>query len=78
MTFERCAGAGAVAGGSCPVPNGILDPHGTDTVAIAVWNLDGSTGGLGEVALTAYGSYASSPAVRQNDSPRYDSGRYEP
>ncbi|MER6394804.1 beta-galactosidase [Kitasatospora sp. NPDC001603] len=63
---------------SFPVPNGILDPHGTNTVAIAVWNLDGSTGGLGGVALTAYGSYASSLAVRQNDSPRYDSGRYEP
>jgi beta-galactosidase GanA len=61
---------------SFPVPNGVLDPHGRNTVAIAVWNLDGSTGGLGKVALTNYGSYASSLTVAQNDSPRYDPSRY--
>jgi hypothetical protein len=32
---------------SFPVPNGILNPNGPNTIAIAVWNLDGSTGGLG-------------------------------
>ncbi|MFE7854253.1 beta-galactosidase [Streptomyces sp. NPDC057403] len=59
-----------------PVPDGILDPHGRNSVAIAVWNLDGSTGGLGRVSLTDYGSYASSLRVAQNDSPRYDPRRY--
>src|SRR5206468_2260597 len=44
--------------------------------AIAVWNLDGSTGGLGKVSLTDYGSYASSLRVTQNDSPRYDHKKY--
>ncbi|MFF4259777.1 beta-galactosidase [Streptomyces sp. NPDC001663] len=59
-----------------PVPNGILNPNGRNSIAIAVWNLDGSTGGLGEVALTNYGSYASSLRVAQNDSPRYDPRTY--
>ncbi|MFG1811868.1 beta-galactosidase [Streptomyces sp. NPDC049040] len=59
-----------------PVPNGILDPNGHNTVAIAVWNLDGSTGGLGKVELTNYGSYASSLQVAQNTSPGYDRKTY--
>ncbi|MEU6285424.1 beta galactosidase jelly roll domain-containing protein, partial [Streptomyces sp. NPDC047028] len=59
-----------------PVPDGILNPHGHNSIAIAVWNLDGSTGGLGKVSLTDYGSYASSLQVAQNDSPRYDRTRY--
>ncbi|GAA5200167.1 beta-galactosidase [Rugosimonospora acidiphila] len=61
---------------SFPVPNGILNPDGKNTIAIAVWNLDGSTGGLGTVALTNYGSYASSLTVAQNDSPGYDAATY--
>jgi beta-galactosidase GanA len=61
---------------SFPVPNGILNPNGSNSIAIAVWNLDGSTGGLGTVELTNYGSYASSLAVAQNDSPRYDPHKY--
>jgi len=32
---------------SFPVPNGILNPDGTNSIAIAVWNLDGSTGRAG-------------------------------
>ena len=59
-----------------PVPNGILNPNGHNSIAIAVWNLDGTTGGLGKVALTDYGSYASSLRVAQNDSPRYDPRTY--
>ncbi|MET9908481.1 beta-galactosidase [Streptomyces sp. NPDC006476] len=59
-----------------PVPNGILNPNGRNSIAIAVWNLDGSTGGLGKVSLTNYGSYASSLRVAQNDSPRYDARTY--
>ncbi|WUH89229.1 beta-galactosidase [Streptomyces sp. NBC_00433] len=59
-----------------PIPNGILDPDGHNSIAIAVWNLDGSTGGLGKVELTNYGSYASSLHVAQNASPRYDRATY--
>jgi hypothetical protein len=61
---------------SFPVPNGILNPNGTNSIAIAVWNLDGSTGGLGTVSLTNYGSYASSLHVAKNDSPSYDPHTY--
>jgi beta-galactosidase GanA len=61
---------------SFPVPNGILNPNGSNTIAIAVWNLDGSTGGLGAVSLTSYGSYTSSLRVAQNESPRYDPRKY--
>ncbi|WP_406447751.1 beta-galactosidase [Streptomyces sp. NBC_00876] len=61
---------------SFPVPNGVLDPHGKNRIAIAVWNLDASTGGLGKVELTNYGSYASSLKVARNDSPRYDKAKY--
>ncbi|MBM9510390.1 beta-galactosidase [Actinacidiphila acididurans] len=61
---------------SFPVPNGILNPHGRNTIALAVWNLDGSTGGLGTVALTNYGSYASSLTVAQNDSPGWNNTTY--
>jgi beta-galactosidase GanA len=61
---------------SFPVPNGILNPNGSNSIAIAVWNLDGSTGGLGTVSLTNYGSYASSLKVAQNVSPRYDPHKY--
>jgi beta-galactosidase GanA len=61
---------------SFPVPNGILNPNGSNSIAIAVWNLDGSTGGLGRVELTNYGSYASPLQVTQNVSPRYDPHKY--
>ncbi len=61
---------------SFPVPNGILDPNGDNTIAIAVWNLDGTTGGLGTVALTNYGSYTSSLRVAQNTSPGYDPAQF--
>ncbi|MET9218101.1 beta-galactosidase [Streptomyces sp. NPDC003300] len=61
---------------SFPLPNGVIDPHGRNTVSLAVWNLDGTTGGLGKVALTDYGSYASSLTVARNQSPRYDKARY--
>jgi beta-galactosidase GanA len=61
---------------SFPVPNGILNPNGSNTIAIAVWNLDGQTGGLGKVALTNYGSYASSLRVAQNHSPGYNRAEF--
>ncbi|HEY0531882.1 MAG TPA: beta-galactosidase [Actinoplanes sp.] len=61
---------------SFPIPNGILHTDGRNTIAIAVWNLDGSTGGLGQVSLTDYGSYASSLKVADVASPGYDARRY--
>ncbi|NUR27972.1 MAG: cellulase family glycosylhydrolase [Catenulispora sp.] len=61
---------------SFPIPNGILKTNGSNTIAIAVWNLDGSTGGLGTVSLTDYGSYASSLTVGAVTSPRYDPATY--
>ncbi|GAB3892086.1 hypothetical protein GCM10029964_066320 [Kibdelosporangium lantanae] len=61
---------------SFPVPTGVLNPHGTNTIAIAVWNTDASTGGLGQVKLVTYGSYASSLHVNMNESPGYDPRRY--
>jgi hypothetical protein len=59
-----------------PIPNGILDPNGTNTIAIAVWNTDASTGGLGAVSLESFGSYASPLQVSTVDSPRYDHATY--
>jgi beta-galactosidase GanA len=61
---------------SFPVPNGILKAAGRNTIAIAVWNLDGSTGGLGAVSLTDYGSYASSLQVGTVASPGYNEAVY--
>lgn len=61
---------------SFPVPNGVLNPHGKNDIVIAVWNLDGTSGGLGKVALTNYGSYSSSLAVAQNVGTRYVSSVY--
>jgi Beta-galactosidase jelly roll domain len=60
---------------SFPIPNGILRTDGSNTIAIAVWNLDSSTGGLGQVSLTNYGSYASSLTVGPVFSPGYQSVR---
>ncbi len=39
-----------------PIPNGILKPNGSNSIAIAVWNTDASTGGLGTVSLESFGS----------------------
>jgi beta-galactosidase GanA len=61
---------------SFPVPNGILNPNGRNSIAIAVWNLDAGTGGLGRVSLTDYGSFASSLRVRMNRSPGYSARTY--
>jgi beta-galactosidase GanA len=57
---------------SFPIPNGILRTDGSNTIAIAVWNLDSSTGGLGQVSLTDYGSYASALRVGPVFSPGYE------
>jgi beta-galactosidase GanA len=43
---------------SFPVPPGILRTNGANTIAIAVWNEDESTGGLGDVRLEQYANLA--------------------
>jgi beta-galactosidase len=39
------------------LPQGILRHQGENTIALAVWSADGSTGGLGQVTLEALGNY---------------------
>ncbi|MEY9966197.1 beta-galactosidase GanA [Streptacidiphilus sp. MAP12-16] len=59
-----------------PIPNGILRPNGADSIAIAVWNTDGSTGGLGTVSLESFGSTTSPLQTAPVDSPHYSSSTY--
>lgn len=56
---------------SFPVPPGILRADGTNTLAIAVWNEDASSGGLGEVRLQQYANLATSLRVTDVSSPGY-------
>jgi beta-galactosidase len=42
-----------------PIPNGVIDPHGTNSITIAVWKTDDTPGGLGAVSLVDYGSVTS-------------------
>ncbi len=58
------------------IPTGILNPDGRNTIAIAVTNEDGSTGGLGTVSLFSYGSPVSSLRVPPVSSPGYDATTY--
>jgi beta-galactosidase GanA len=61
---------------SFPIPTGILRPNGTNTIAIAVWNTDASTGGLGRVSLESYGTSASPLRVSAVSAPGYSARRY--
>ncbi len=63
---------------SYPIPNGILNPNGANSIAIAVWNTDGSTGGLGTVSLESYGTHLSPLKVGQVNSPKYQAALYKP
>jgi beta-galactosidase GanA len=47
---------------SFPIPTGILNPDGDNTIAIAVWSPDATTGGLGTVRLESYGTELSALA----------------
>ncbi|HEU5156740.1 MAG TPA: beta-galactosidase [Streptosporangiaceae bacterium] len=55
-----------------PVPPGILRTNGANTLAIAVWNEDGDTGGLGAVTLDQYANLATGLRVSNVPSPPYD------
>ncbi|GAA4614281.1 beta-galactosidase [Actinoallomurus liliacearum] len=50
-----------------PIPPGILRTDGRNTLAIAVWNVDDATGGLGQVGLRQYADLATS--LRASDVP---------
>ncbi|MEN3360578.1 MAG: hypothetical protein V7637_4560, partial [Mycobacteriales bacterium] len=56
---------------SFPVPPGILRTDGRNTLAIAVWNADASTGGLGKVSLEQYGDVTTGLRVSDVDSPGF-------
>jgi beta-galactosidase GanA len=51
------------------LPNGILNPNGANTLAIAVWGEDGASGGLGAVSLYQYGAYEGGVPVTPVNAP---------
>jgi beta-galactosidase GanA len=53
------------------IPNGVLDPHGQNTLAIAVTSDGGSGNGLESVSLTNLGTVAGGVPVTMDDSPSY-------
>ncbi len=60
------------------VPAGILNDHGPNMLAIAVWGLDGSSGGLPQVSLVAAGNQAGGVPVAPVFSPGYSPAIYGP
>ena len=60
------------------VPAGILNDHGQNTIAIADWGLDDTTGALDQVKLVAAGTQATSLRVAPVDSPAYTAAVYGP
>ncbi len=58
------------------VPEGILNDHGQNTIAIADWGLDDTTGGLDSVSLVAAGTQSTSLPVSLLDSPGYNPAVY--
>jgi hypothetical protein len=60
------------------VPAGILDEQGDNTLAIAVWGMDATGGGLDQVSLVAAGNQAGGVPVRPVASPGYSPEVYGP
>ena len=60
------------------VPAGILNDHGANTLAIAVWGLDAAGGGLDQVSLVAAGDQAGGVPPAQVASPGYSPEVYGP
>jgi beta-galactosidase GanA len=58
------------------VPAGILNDHGPNTLAIAVWGLDATGGGLAKVSLVAMGNQAGGLPVQPVRSPGYSAAVY--
>jgi len=51
------------------LPTGILNPNGTNTLAIAVWGEDGASAGPGAVSLYEYGAYEGGVPVAPVNAP---------
>jgi beta-galactosidase GanA len=60
------------------VPAGILNDQGSNTLAIAVWGLDDTGGGLDQVSLVAAGGQAGGIPVSPVASPGYSAAVYGP
>jgi beta-glucosidase len=60
------------------VPAGILNDHGANTLAIAVWGLNAAGGGLDQVSLVAAGNQAGGVPVQPVASPGYSAAVYGP
>ena len=60
-----------------PIPAGVIDPHGDNTVVIAVWNTS-DDGGLGRVSLISQGNLRSPLTVPPNPAPGYPPGQRSP
>ncbi len=58
------------------VPNGILDPSGPNTLAIAVLDGADGTGGLGAVSFVVIGNVLGGVDVPLVNSPGYDASIY--
>ena len=58
------------------VPAGILNDQGGNTLAIAVWGMDATGGGLDQVSLVAAGNQAGGVPVRPVLSPGYSAAVY--
>jgi beta-galactosidase GanA len=58
-----------------PLPAGLLDTRGHNTLALAVWSEDAASG-LGAVSLVAQANLRGGVPVSTVDSPRYDPRRY--
>ncbi|MFB7378120.1 beta-galactosidase [Kitasatospora purpeofusca] len=54
-----------------PIPNGILDTDGTNTIAVAVWNTDTAGGGPGKFELESYGTWRSPTTAARVAAPGY-------
>jgi beta-galactosidase GanA len=60
------------------IPAGILNEHGANTLAIAVWGLDQAGGGLDQVSLVAAGNQAGGLPISPVASPGYSASVYGP
>ncbi|HEX6470109.1 MAG TPA: beta-galactosidase [Streptosporangiaceae bacterium] len=56
------------------LPQGILRHHGKNTIALAVWSYDDSTGGLGQVDLVAMADHATGARIGDIASPPWRPG----
>ena len=53
-----------------PIPTGILNPNGENTIAIAVWGEQGGSGGLGAVTLFEYGNFSGGVPIQLVPAPQ--------